>query len=216
MKHKLAKWSTATFLILLTTLLSYTDTVAQSGKTWSIGPEIGANFSKFGRDATDNDFKPGLAAGAFLTYSVVNTFGITGKFLFSQKGAKYNVGTTDSKITLNYLEIPLVGRFFLNKEGKFRPNIFLGPSFGFLLGGTTKVGDADAEKFTDAEKDAFNGFDFGLTGGLGLNFEILDETRLLLDARYTHGLSDVSSNTGLTGSINNQAITVTVGVSFGF
>jgi outer membrane protein W len=110
------------------------------------------------------------------------------------------------------VEIPLVGRFFLNQEGKFRPNLFIGPSFGFLMGATNKTGSSEAVKITDY-KSTFNTFDLGLTGGLGLNYEIANETRLLLDARYTYGLSDI---TKAAGSVNNLPITLTAGVSFGF
>jgi len=180
---------------------------AQGEKTWSFGPEIGFNATKFGNDAPDNDTKVGLLAGAFATYSIVNTFGITGKVLYSQKGAEFN----GNKTNLNYIEIPVIGRFFLVKEGAFRPNLFVGPSFGFLAGASSKVGDGDWVKIDDY-KSSFNGFDFGVTGGIGLNYEIATETRLLLDARYTHGLSDVSV---ANGDVNNLAYAITVGVSFG-
>ena len=57
-------------------------------KTWSIGPELGVNFSKYGRDADDSDYNSGLIAGGFITYSIRNTHAFTAKVLFSQKGAK--------------------------------------------------------------------------------------------------------------------------------
>ncbi|MES2732978.1 MAG: porin family protein [Bacteroidota bacterium] len=188
---------------------------AQSEKTWSIGPELGVSFSKIGRDASDTDFKTGAVAGFFLTHSIVNSFGITGKALLYQKGYQVPVGNTTNKYTFNYLEIPILGRFFLTKEGKFRPNLFVGPSFGFLMGGTIKTGDNEAVKIANY-KNSYNTFDFGVTGGLGLNFEIANETRLLLDARYTHGLSDVSKSVLNNLNTNNQSINVSLGVSFGF
>lgn len=180
---------------------------AQGEKVWSFGPEVGINSTRFGKDAADNDVKVGFLGGAFATYSIVNTFGITGKILYSQKGADFN----GSKLNLNYIEVPLIGRFFLVKEGAFRPNLFLGPSFGFLTGASSKIGDGDWEKIDNYDA-SFNGFDFGVTGGIGLNYEIATETRLLLDARYTHGLSDVSV---ASGDVNNLAYAITLGVSFG-
>jgi outer membrane protein W len=200
------------FSLLALGWLSSGQVQAQTEKTWSIGPELGVNFSKYGKDASSNDMKTGVVAGVHLTYSIVNTFGITAKALLAQKGAQYTSGGTTTKQTLNYLEIPVVGRFFLNKEGSFRPNLFIGPSFGFLMGGTNKTGSGEAVKISNY-KDVYNTFDFGLTGGLGLNFEIANETRLLLDARYTYGLSDI---TKASGNANNLPITVTAGVSFGF
>ena len=185
------------------------DTQAQT-KVWSIGPEAGISISKYGMDASENDSKVGAVGGLFVTYSIVNTFAVTTKFLFYQKGAAFNTG--DIKQTLTYFEIPVVGRFFLNKEGDFRPNIFLGPSFGFLAGATNKIGSNDRVDI-DGYKNIYNGFDFGITGGAGFNFRIMNETYFILDARYTHGISDLSK---ANGSVNNNSVAVTAGVSFGF
>jgi hypothetical protein len=177
------------------------------GKIWSLGPEIGANVSSYGRDASGSDWKPGFLGGLALTYSIENTHAITGKLLYAQKGAEVN----GIKQSLNYVEVPVIGRLFFNREGNFRPNIFIGPSFGFLTSATTKIGENRPSEI-DNYRDTFKPFDFGLTGGLGLNFLIAQETRLLFDARYTHGLSDV---TKASGYINNKAVSLTAGVSFG-
>lgn len=194
------------FLVVLT--MSF-DTIAQN-KVWSIGPEVGVSFSKYGKDASTNNLKSGAIGGLFITYSIMNTFAVTTKFLYSQKGASFN--SSDTKQTLNYIEIPIIGRFFLNKEGAFRPNIFVGPSFGFLNGATNKVGSNDRVNIESYE-NIFNGFDLGVTGGMGFNFLISNETYFILDARYTHGLSDI---TKANGNVNNTSFGLTAGISFGF
>ena len=185
------------------------NTKAQT-KVWSVGPEAGVSLSKYGKEAGTNDYKVGAIGGVFLTYSILNSFGITTKLLYSQKGASFE--SSDTKQTLNYIEVPLIGRFFLNKEGTFRPNIFVGPSFGFLTGATNKVG-SDKPVAIDSYKNIYNGFDFGVTGGLGLNFLISTETYFIIDARYTHGLSDI---TIANGNVNNNSFGLTAGISFGF
>lgn len=180
-----------------------------SNKVWSFGPEAGVNLAKQGRDAASNtSVKPGLLLGGFVTYSIRDTYGFTGKVLFSQKGYQ----TDNFKETLNYMEFPVVVRLFFNRDGAFRPNIFAGPSVGFLTGVSTRTG-TNAEVKMKNYDSSFNIFDFGLTGGLGLNYEIAREIRLLLDVRYTHGVTDVTkaSNT----NINNEAVGITAGVSFG-
>jgi outer membrane protein W len=213
MKGVFKKLFVITFLTTAGALVSQVQ--AQSAKVWSIGPEVGVNFSKFGREAGPNDTKAGVLAGFFLTYSIVDNFGITTKFLLSQRGPQYLKNSTSGpliKLTLNYVEVPILARFFLNKSGKFRPNLFVGPSLNFLMGGTTKEGDLDAVKIPNYT-DAFNTFDLGLTGGLGLNFAIADETRILLDARYVYGISDVTKS---SENANNQTISISAGVQFGF
>ncbi|MBC7923862.1 MAG: PorT family protein [Ferruginibacter sp.] len=215
MKSNAAKLGALGLLILL--LSPAFRARAQGNRTWGIGPELGVNFAKFGRDAPDNDLKTGVVAGFSVTHSVIDNFGITAKALLTQRGARFEsrmagVSPVTTKTTLNYLEIPLLARFFLNKDGKFRPNLFAGPSFGFLFGGTYQTGSDDAVKIENY-RDFLNPFDFGLTGGLGLNYEVATETRLLLDARYVYGLSNVNK---AGDNYNNQGITVSVGVSFGF
>lgn len=195
-------------MISLLALTSPFNSKAQTkDKVWSIGPEIGVNIAKHGRDLDESNFKPGLLVGGFVTYSIRDTYGFTGKVLFSQKGYEYN----NYKETLTYVEIPVVARLFFNREGTFRPNIFAGPSFGFLTGAKGQVGSNDAEQI-DNYDNIYNTFDFGVTGGLGLNFEIAREIRFLIDARYTHGLSDIAKS---SADVNNNAIGITAGLSFG-
>jgi len=198
----------AVIMISLLTLASpFYSTAQTKDKVWSIGPEIGVNLAKHGRDLDESNFKPGLLVGGFVTYSIRDTYGFTGKVLFSQKGYEYK----NYKETLTYVEIPVVARLFFNREGTFRPNIFAGPSFSFLTGAKAKVGSNDTEQINNYDK-IYNGFDFGITGGLGLNFEIAPETRFLIDARYTHGLTDIHKS---GADVNNNAIGITAGISFG-
>lgn len=192
----------------LTFAMSF-DSMAQE-KVWSIGPEVGASLSKYGSDAGTNDFKSGAIGGLFVTYSIKNTFGITTKLLYSQKGASFK--SSDTKQTLNYVEVPVIARFFLNKEGAFRPNIFVGPSFGFLTGATNKVGSSERVNI-DNYDTIYNSFDLGVTGGIGFNFLISTDTYFIIDARYTHGLSDITKAAGV---VNNNSLGLTAGISFGF
>lgn len=181
---------------------------AQDDRVWSIGPELGVNLAKFGDDASDSDFKTGILGGGFVTYSIRNTHAFTGKVLFSQKGAKDG----NRKQSMDYVEVPVIVRLFFNRDGAFRPNVFAGPSFGFLTGVRSKVGDGDYEKLKNYS-DAYNTFDLGVTAGVGFNYECSPGTRILIDARYTHGLTDISKASNV--SIINQAIGITAGISFG-
>jgi len=196
-------------MVIVLTIITNLQLQAQT-KVWSVGPEVGISLSKYGKDAGSNDYKSGAIGGMFLTYSILNTFAITTKLLYYQKGASFE--SSNTKQTLNYIEVPIVGRFFLNKEGAIRPNLFVGPSLGFLTGATNKTGSNDRVDI-DSYKDIYNTFDFGVTGGLGVNFLISRETYFIVDARYTHGLSDLSK---ADGNVNNNSFGLTAGLSFGF
>lgn len=197
---------TATLIALALMLPSITK--AQTERVWSFGPEVGLTISKYGNDGSTSEVKPGLAGGFFLTYSIINTFGITGKLLYNERGAEFS--SQNTKQTLQYIELPVIGRFFLNREGNVRPNIFFGPSFAFLAGAKNKIG-GDVEKI-DAFKNQYNTFDFGLTGGLGCSFRIRNETYFVLDGRYTHGLSDISKG---NDDVNNKSFLISAGLQFG-
>lgn len=219
MKKMIFRVSGLTLVALLLTIGVY----AQSDRVWSIGPEVGASFSKHGMDADDSDYKAGLVAGGFITYSIKNTYGFTAKVLFHQKGEQQNDG--DFKEQLNYIEIPVLARFFFNREGTVRPNVFVGPSFGFLTGAKVKIGDGDYENVEDLDfdgnpfegvdsyKDVYNTFDFGLGAGLGLNIRVAEEMYFIIDARYTYGFTDIYKES--SGTFNNQNVAVTAGLSFG-
>lgn len=194
----------------------------------SIGPKIGVNLSDLNGDVNNHSLQPGIAAGAMLTYSVVNTFGISVEALFSQKGAKFentaNVNNTarhNFNRRLNYIEVPVLARYFLNKSGDFRPNLFVGPDFGFKL----NAKDVNREVVNGSEQDdqdisnAITPVDVGITAGIGLNFAVIEKMRFIFDARYTYGFSDIADE-NLPGFVNdgkahNSAINFTFGVSFG-
>jgi hypothetical protein len=205
MKKQITKLFITICFVFGVSMASY----AQSENTWSFGPEFGFNFSKFGKDGDATDFNTGVVLGGFLTYSIRDTYAFTGKILYSQKGAKDS--DSDTRLHLNYVEVPILFRLFFNREGAIRPNAFIGPSFGFLTGAQGKIGSGDYESINNY-KDQYNNFDLGLGAGLGVNIRVANEMYLIFDARYTHGLSDVSKS---AGDVNNQAIALTAGLSIG-
>jgi len=214
MKNQLLKISAITLVVCG---IMGTSQAQSSNRVWSFGPELGVNFAKYGMDSDETDYNSGLIAGGFITYSVENVYGITGKILFSQKGAKYKINNTEIREHLNYIEIPVMARYFFNREGTVRPNIFAGPSFGFLNDAKIKIGDGEYQDIEDGDgngdyKDVYNTFDFGLGLGLGLNVKVAQEMYFIIDTRYTYGLTDVSKSSDDT---NNQTLAITAGLSFG-
>ncbi len=187
---------------------------------WSIGPRVGANISNQMGDFVGNvDVKwlPGWSVGGFIMYSDIRHFGISADVLYSQKGAEFegvsNGSNFSFKQRINYLEIPVLARYFLTLTGTFRPNFFIGPSVAFKLNAKQKDFISNNRAGEDFDiGDQFRPADLGLTGGVALNFEVAKGKRVLLDARYTYGLADV---TIAQGSIRNSAITFNLSYGFG-
>ncbi len=191
---------------------------ASAQQRFSAGPRVGITYSTFAGDAQNFSFKPGISAGAFLMYSSLNHFGISADVLYSQRGAKYNVPgsvVNSDKRTVNYLEIPIALRYFLTLKGNFRPNVYFGPSLGFKLNASQSsiIENGQAQASRDISSQ-FRPVDLGVLAGFQLNWPGLGTAqRFLIDARYTYGLSDITTNNNLR--INNSAFTVSLGYGFG-
>lgn len=189
---------------------------------FSAGPRVGLNLSNYWGNNDNMKYTPGLAAGAFLMYSSLNHFGISADVLFSQRGTSFNDETSQRKFIqrVNYLEIPVVARYFLTLSGNFRPNIFLGPSLGIKLNAKRIKNQVGTTVLPDTENNNnFDSIDFGGTGGFQLNWGVGNRQRFLIDARYTLGLSPVQTNIpndwSRRNSLQNSTITVTLGYGFG-
>lgn len=180
---------------------------------FSAGPRLGLNLSNYWGNADGMTFKPGLAAGAFLMYSSLNHFGISADVLYAQRGTRFDNGSLKFTQRVNYLEIPVVARYFLTLSGNFRPNLFIGPSLAVKLN-AKRVNGFDGDNSND-----FNNLDLGATGGFQLNWGVGSRQRFLIDARYNLGLTDVQTNLpniwGPRSSLQNSTITLALGYGFG-
>ena len=214
------------FLLLF---VSLSTTYAQ--QRFSAGPRLGLNLSNYWGNADGMKFKPGLAAGAFLMYSSLNHFGISADVLYAQRGTKFsgtvtppfgNPTTTSFTQRVNYLEIPVVARYFLTLSGNFRPNVFIGPSLAIKLNAKRVDGEINGVSTAVVNGENSNDFkdlDLGATGGFQLNWGAGNRQRFLIDARYNLGLSNVQTDLpnlwGRRNSLQNSTITLTLGYGFG-
>lgn len=145
-------------------------------------------------------------------YSDIRHFGASADVLFSQKGAKQR-GPNDFINRLNYIEIPIAFRYFLTTSGDFRPNLFVGPSVGFLT--NAQVRNNGSSPTQDNSMD-FKSTDIGLLAGFQLNWKAGSRQRFLIDGRYTYGLPDIYVGANSNNiETHNSAFTLTVGYSFG-
>jgi hypothetical protein len=182
---------------------------------WSAGPRLGLNLSNFVGDVDNNNLLAGVSAGAFVMYSDINHFGISADVLYSQRGFMYKIsepqGPFKYRQRVNYLEIPILFRYFLNLSGNFRPNLFFGPNVGLKLGANRTNPDTDNSQI-------FRPADLGATVGISLNFRVKQAQRLHIDGRYTFGLTDITDPAKAPtpdGNVRNSTISVLLGYGFG-
>ncbi len=205
-----------TFLFAIL-LFAQTVSFGQSRQRWSFGPRAGLNLTNFvGSDFQNvkQSLLPGLSAGLGVVYSDISRFGFGVDVLYSQRGTQYkdfpNTGN-DYVIRLNYLEAPITGRYYLTRGGNFRPNIYLGAVPALLLKAKGDVDPSSGTNYVSLD-NVYRTADLGLTGGIQLNWGTGDRQHFTIDARYTHGITNIGT---VANDIRNQMITVGLGYNFG-
>lgn len=149
----------------------------------AFGIKAGANFSNLrstdGNNSKSADMKVGLHGGVFLNIPVGSIFSINPEVIYSSEGAQDN--TDDSKINLDYLNIPILLQYN-NQSGVF---IETGPQIGFLFAAKAKYAGTREDLKDQLEKTNFSwciGAGYKFYSGVGFN------------ARYNLGLSNIAKN----------------------
>ncbi len=206
-------------LMLLT--LAATKTNAQVKDNLSFGPILGFGHSTISGEIEGEEAKKSFNAsyniGVRLMYSSHPHWAFGGDMSFRTEGVKIASTSSDEKINLksNYFRIDPKAYYFLGEQGQsFRPKIGIGPSFGFLVGGKTKILEGSTVIDEGNTSDIINGFDLGLAGALGFNYRLSSKTWLNVDATYTHGLLDIIKEND-EEAIHNRSLFLNVGVLFG-
>jgi hypothetical protein len=205
-----------TFLFVIL-LFIQTVSFGQSRQRWSFGPRAGLNLTNFvGSDFLNvkQVLSPGLSAGVGFVYSDISRFGFGVDVLYSQRGTRYkdfpNAGN-DYSIRLNYLEMPITGRYYLTRGGNFRPNIYLGAVPALLLKARTDTDPSSSTSYATID-NIYRTADLGLTGGIQLNWGTGNRQHFTVDARYTRGITNILLN---SNDLRNQMITIGLGYNFG-
>lgn len=193
------------FVLSIVSAVSCTEVVAQ--ENLSFGPIVGVNFAKLKGNTIYNDWKTGASAGIFINYSSESRFGVNGQILYSRIGGQSSNGA--SKGHLDYIQIPIMGTYYLNGRGnQFRPKVMLGPYIGFLAKATNESG---VSINPENGNRPYKGVDAGAAMGFGFNYAIGRKVWLNADLRYNLGLAQVMNT---VNDIYNRAWGINVGLSF--
>ncbi|MBE8728012.1 porin family protein [Flavobacterium hungaricum] len=142
------------------------------------GVKGGLNVSTLtGEYEDDTKSLIGFHVGGFAEIKVIERLAIQPEVLYSAQGARFEdvLGKYDAK--LNYLNIPVLAKFYITKQF----TVEAGPQIGFLL--SAKIDGEDA-------KDFYKSTDFGFNFGAGYNFT----DNFSAGVRYTVGLTGIYDN----------------------
>lgn len=184
----------------------------------SVGGRVGINLAKqeidFQGGSVSTDSKVGLDIGVFADIGITENFSVQPGLHFLQKGLKSDDGTSESKGTINYLEIPVHAKYGFGTE-TIRAFVMAGPSFGFGLGGKSEFcfnGDCQ-EADLDFDDDGVKRTDFSLSLGAGVGFGVGEGT-LFLDLRYLLGIANIDDSGDDDFTISNRGFQIGLGYMF--
>lgn len=182
------------------------------------------NTAEFNSETGNNetkDLKLGYGGGLFVNFPVGESlFNINASVNYQQKGVKVKEdlaveepGTTlktDSHLTLNYIEVPVMVIYNFNKEA----NTWfagVGPSFGYGIGGKAEVfldGEENGQSFSyyyemkpfkDIEEEDGMGFKrFDVSGKILIGKRVLDKGTIQL--AYQHGFNNIANRDEYKGN----------------
>jgi len=201
---------------------------------FSIGGKIGMNLANVsGSDKPDDaKMKMRMAYGIVANYGISDMFSLLGEVNISGKGfgikdyTETNEGVRfeyeNMRSANTYLTIPILAKATFGNSTKFFA--LAGPYFGFLMSAKFK-GDYsissdmypelnDSNSVNEDAKDAYNGFDFGLTVGGGAIFPITDALDITADVRYNMGFSNIADDDDT--KLHNSVIGINAGVVYKF
>lgn len=180
---------------LLFTAMAIFGLANMNAQDFHLGAKIGINFSDIYGDNT----------GATDPITSIINFGIVAEKSFSDKFSfqpeiMYSIqgfSVDDDVVTLNYLNLPLMGKYYITKGFSLEA----GPQIGFLL-------SAKNEEIN--VKNNFKTLDLGVNVGLGYKLN----NGLNFGARYNLGLSNINDVQGSTDKFRHGVVQVSIGYFF--
>ena len=160
----------------------------------------------------DTKSKLGLCAGGFITFTIAGMFAIQPEVLFTMKGTKGELSGLEYKISLSYLEIPVLAKLLITTPGMIKPCLFAGPSLAIKLSGKEKV-TYDGTTYYEGDLEGYKDIDFGLIIGAGIDFGLgAAGGKITVDLRYNLGFTNISDWAG--EDVKNGAFSLMAGYSF--
>ena len=182
-------------------LLGAATATAQKGfkPELSFGATGGMTLSKMNFSPTIvQKYLPGPTIGVAFRYISEKYFGIQAEIRYTSRGWKdywEDYPEYNFERRLNYLEVPILTHIYFGNN-RIRGFVNLGPQLSFFLndsstGNMTDVSELQTEHHTLAVD---NKFDYGITGGGGLELRFRGKHSFLLEGRYYFGLGDIFPN----------------------
>ncbi|WP_106791319.1 porin family protein [Aquimarina sp. Aq78] len=165
------------------------------------GFKFGANYANITGDIKNTDARVRMHLGAVVEFPISQRFFVQAEVLYTAQGYKVDNGGEENKISLNYLTLPIIAKFYFTN--KF--SLETGPQLAILANATESAEDTPDEFF-----DSFNNFDF--SWGFGAGYKT--ETGLFFQLRYNLGLTNINDIDTLDIDFKHSVAQLSVGYLF--
>jgi Outer membrane protein beta-barrel domain len=174
------------------------------------GIKGGLNISNlYTNEVDDQNARYGFNVGVYGQLFANDVFAIQPEVLYSTKGAKFEDQIFDGelKLNLNYIDVPVLAIFKLSDVFEIQAGGYA--SYLLRVNSTFESNVFDASE--DFDRKHFNAWDYGLVGGIGLNFDALQ-----IGARYNYGLNEIAKDSearAFMGSAKNSVAQVFLAIN---
>ncbi|MFC1553827.1 porin family protein [candidate division KSB1 bacterium] len=212
MKKSIIVFSTALILLLLFSLTATAQDLTIKERLRERGLKAGLNYTSFYNQIFGHkNPKIGFLAGGYLSYFLKNNIFFQPELFFAMKGlhlqsfAQLTNERNEVIWDINYIEMPLLLKFFTKGRGDLDYEISFGPTIAYKINSSEVVKvtynnpSGSITESTEYSSDRIKKFDYGFLLSMGFKFKIKSKN-VLIEPRVVYGLSNVfESKTNQTG-----------------
>lgn len=161
----------------------------------------------------------GYQAGIQGAWRFAGVLSLNPELVFSRRGwdTEGNVFGQSRSLNYNfsYMELPVLLSASAEVIDGVRPKLFAGPHAALFLDGSAEGGEnLFGGQGSDIDGDQINDLQFGVTGGIGANFDVGNLT-LTSDVRYQRNVTGIFENTPENvDSVEHESWQLTLGFLF--
>ena len=192
-----------------------------------IGFKMGPTYSTLQTENISFQTNGSLSFGGaiLVRFHLSGPFSVQPELMVVTKGADIDrLIDDDFELELKYLEVPLLLRAS-TRWGRFHPYVMAGPTISFeydcevdaVVDEQGQESDFDCEQIGATDVFERNTTDLGVTGVLGVEYAGWGPGNVLLEARYTHGFTNIADQDSgglLSTTARNRSGALFVGYAF--
>lgn len=182
------------------------------------GAKVGPTFATLALEPEEGEgysMRAGATGGLFYVHPLTPRIAVQLEGLYAQKGGKLNVPEVaeTASILLGYVEFPVLLRLEGPRRGRTGFHAFAGAAPGFRATARRQLSLASGgftSGVSEDMSDEIRFFEFSLIAGAGIE----PHPRVVIDGRYSWGLTSINRDTSDGFNVRTRALTIMVGIRF--